>query len=149
MKKFVYMVLLIVLAAACSLVFSFVHADKFLFYIFFFFIGAFLCGTVPLTALFLFLAADYIITGSEIIYLVQLFVFVLLTGLFSKKLGVYPSAVSGYVLSCIFCMVLRLFAGQDVFIVFDKLILYIINFIVAPPFVFAMMRAGIIRRRKG
>ena len=93
MKKFLYAIALVLLAALCSFVFSFLNVDKFVFYAFFAFIGAYLCGIKQTPVVLIFLVLDMIIFKTKGVYILELSVFYILLSLFSKKMGVYVSAV--------------------------------------------------------
>lgn len=147
MKRFVYMLILILLAVLSSVVFSFFGVERFLFYTFFFYISAFVCGLKPMPLLFLFLITDgIVIKDSWWFYSFQIFVFVLVVCICFRRANVYIATIAGYVISLVVCIVLQLAIGENVLTVFDKFVLHS-SCIFAIPFVFALMRAGIVNRK--
>lgn len=149
MKRFIYMLILILLALLFSAMFSPFGADKLLFYTFFFFISAFMCGLKPMPVLLLFFVAEWFVTESELLYSLQLFVFVLGVCISFRKLKLYPAAILGYTISLAICALFQVITKENILMIFDKWYLYLISFIAAQPFVFAMMRAGIVNRKRG
>mgnify|MGYP003290826925 CR=1 FL=1 len=139
MKKFLYILSLVLMVALSSFVFSFFGVDRFVFYVFFSFLGAYLCGIKQVPVVLIFLVLDMIIFKTKGVYILELSLFYILLSLFSKKMGVYVSAV----LAILICFG----AGAFFTDAFIKLPCYILSLVFAPPFVFALMRGRVIRRR--
>ena len=148
MKRYLYMIFLILISVLFSWMFSFAGADRFFFYTFFFFISSFLCGLKPMPVLALFCAGDWLLFRSDGIHIFMLFVFVVATCMAYRKIRVYASLLAGYIACLVAGVIFALFAEYGISIIFDKMICYLTCFVFAPPFVFALRRAGIVNRKK-
>lgn len=145
-KRSIYMIVLICLSCLFALLFSFAGTDKFIFFAFFSFISAFLCGIKPMPILLLFFAADCIFFNTYPLYSIQLFLFTLFVCISYRRFSLYTSALLGYALSLIISLILAKLTG-NICLAFDKTYIYIISLIFAPPFVFALIRAGFIGKK--
>lgn len=143
MKKSLYAIALVLLSALCSFVFSFLNVDKFVFYAFFAFIGAYLCGVKQTPVILAFLLLDMILLKTNGVHILELSLFYVILSLLSGKLSVYISAV----LAILVCFVAGALCAGEIFIAVVKLPCYILSLAFAPPFVFALMRGRVIRRR--
>ena len=148
MKRYLYMIILILFACLFSYLFSFCGADRFMFYTFFFFISAFLCGLKPMPVLAVFCVCDRLFFKGDTIHLFMLFVFVVSVCVLYRKLRVYQSLALGILMCFGAGAVLSLCMGIDIYVIFDKWICYLICVAAAPPVVFALRRAGLVNRKK-
>lgn len=145
-KRCVYMAVLICIAAMFSFIFSFAGVNCLWFYLFFLIIGIFLGGFKTLWLAVLCLAANAYLKGDVFLYL-QAGVFLAFLCLYKNRFAVWFALLASYLSGVLLMGLYFYFAGENVFFALEMWNIYLIDAIFAMPFVYALIRGGIIPRR--